>query len=133
MAAGDTCVVYAGTYPEDVTLTAGTAGGYKTLVANSGDMVYVLSFTIDSYNKIIGFHIQNPNNPTAKRCINIGNAATNVYITNNSMYACAGMLRSISSLGMPSYIFVQGNTMSYPCTTSNASTSNACAASREMM
>src|SRR6266849_6431700 len=54
MSAGDTCTVYAGTYNEHVTVTAGTAGNYKTLTVNGSDVVYVLSFTINSHVKLIG-------------------------------------------------------------------------------
>src|ERR1700722_11320361 len=60
MSAGDSCTVYAGTYNEHVTVTAGTSGNYKTLTVNSGDAVFILSFSISSHVKINGFHIQNP-------------------------------------------------------------------------
>src|ERR1700730_4177664 len=49
MAAGDTCVVYAGTYNESVTVTAGTVGNYKTITVNGSDIVTVLGFTLKSH------------------------------------------------------------------------------------
>src|ERR1019366_1182658 len=35
--AGDTCTVYSGTYAENVTVSAGTAGAYKTINVNGSD------------------------------------------------------------------------------------------------
>src|SRR4029077_11725024 len=58
MSAGDTCTVYAGTYNENVTVSAGSPGGYKTLTVNPGDTVYVRGFAINSHVKINGFNIQ---------------------------------------------------------------------------
>src|SRR5260370_25197109 len=52
MAAGDTCTVFAGTYNESVTVSAGGVGAYKTLTVNPGDTVFVLSFTINSHVKV---------------------------------------------------------------------------------
>ena len=45
MSAGDTCTVYAGTYHENVTVPAGTAGNYKTITVNGSDVVNV-SFAV---------------------------------------------------------------------------------------
>src|SRR5215471_2664319 len=59
MAAGDTCTVYAGTYNENVSVSSGTAGNYKTMTVNTGDTVNVFSFTISSHVKINGFTIHN--------------------------------------------------------------------------
>jgi hypothetical protein len=124
MAAGDTCTVYAGTYNENVTLTNGAIGAYKTLQANPGDAVYVLSFTVNSHNKIVGFHIQNPASPNSARCVAIGNTATDVWIQNNAMTACQ-TVRASTSTGTPSYVYFQNNTISYLCSTS--SSPNVCA------
>src|SRR5208283_1094044 len=88
MANGDTCTVYAGTYNEHVSLSAGGVGAYKTLQVNGADVVYVYDFTISSHNKIIGFHIQNPSSPSTNDCIGIANAATDIYIASNNFYAC---------------------------------------------
>ena len=41
MSPGDTCTVYAGTYSENVTVSAGTAGNYKTITVNGSDVVTV--------------------------------------------------------------------------------------------
>src|SRR5215831_14790099 len=54
ISAGDTCTVFAGTYNETVTVGAGTVGNYKTITVNGSDVVYVLGFTINSHDKIIG-------------------------------------------------------------------------------
>src|ERR1700723_1427282 len=54
MSAGDTCTVYAGTYNENVTVPAGTAGNYKTITVNGSDVVSVLGFTLNSHTKLIG-------------------------------------------------------------------------------
>ena len=54
MAPGDTCTVYAGTYNENVTVPAGTAGNYKTLNVNGSDVVSVTSFTVGSHTKLVG-------------------------------------------------------------------------------
>ena len=55
MSAGDTCTVYAGTYNENVTVPAGTAGNYKTITVNGSDVVNVSGgFTLNSHTKLIG-------------------------------------------------------------------------------
>jgi parallel beta-helix repeat protein len=117
---GDTCLVYAGTYNEHVTLSAGGIGAYKTLQVNGTDLVYVYDFTINSHNKIIGFSIQNPSSPYGHDCVGIANGATDIYITNNNFYACGyhAMISGVASSATSSYVYIQGNTLSYPCTTS---------------
>jgi parallel beta-helix repeat protein len=122
MAPGDTCVVYAGTYNEHVTLPAGGAGSYKTLQINGTDVVYVYDFTISSHNKIIGFHIQNPSSPSTKDCIGIANAATDIYITGNTFYACGyhAMISGSAAAYASTYVYIQNNTFSYPCSTSTS-------------
>ena len=139
MAAGDTCTVYAGTYNENVTVSSGSAGSYKTLTVNGSDVVTVQSFTLGSHVKLIGnctapapintcgFNIQNPSSPGAASCVSTPQNTTDVYITNNVMYACAnGIGGSGSTSGAAiyipqgsSYIYVQGNTVSYPAATSS--------------
>jgi hypothetical protein len=130
MSAGDTCTVYAGTYNENVTVPAGTAGNYKTINVNGSDVVTVLGFTLNSHTKLIGnctapaaintcgFNIQNTSAPSSAACVAMPNSTTDVYIRNNVMYACgsAGMIQA----GYPesvTYIYVQGNTLSYACIT----------------
>src|SRR5262245_35695218 len=88
MSNGDTCVVYAGTYHEHVRLSAGGVGAYKTLQVNGTDLVYVYDFTVNSHNRITGFHIQNPVSPASSDCIAIVNNSTDIYITGNTFYAC---------------------------------------------
>jgi hypothetical protein len=125
MSPGDTCMVYAGTYNENVAIPAGTAGNYKTITVNGSDIVSVLGFTLNSHTKLIGncptlkgtvtnancgFFISNPSSPTSA-CVNLPNNTTDVYIRNNVMYACGGI-----GAGYPtqvSFIYIQGNTISY--------------------
>lgn len=121
MAAGDTCTVLAGTYAENVTLTSGSAGLYKTLTVNPGDTVNVLSFAIASYDKLNGFHIQNPSSPTSAPCVSIAANATQVYVTNNTMYACNEFVSEAHGSNQnTTFVYIQGNTMSYSCSTSSA-------------
>ena len=137
MAPGDTCTVYAGTYNEHVTVPAGTAGNYKTITVNGSDVVTVQSFTLGSHTKLIGncsstpsaintcgFNIQSPSSPSAARCVSAG-GSTDVYIRNNVMYAC-GSQSMLTATGA-SYVYIQGNTLSYACTTqSQAGTVKEC-------
>jgi hypothetical protein len=130
MSAGDTCTVYAGTYNENVTVSAGTASNYKTIAVNGSDVVTVLGFTLNSHTKLVGncaapaaintcgFNIQNPSSPGSTACISMPNGTTDVYIRNNVMYACGST--AMIAAGYPetvSYIYVQGNTLSYACIT----------------
>jgi hypothetical protein len=127
MSAGDTCTVYAGTYNENVAVTSGTAGNYKTMTVNPGDTVYVYSFTINSHVKINGFHIQNPSSPTNAPCVSITSGGqTDYYITNNNMYACGTYMIKEDFTSNTTHGFIQGNTLSYSCSTS--SSPNVCTA-----
>jgi hypothetical protein len=126
MSAGDTCTVYAGTYNEDVTVSAGSVGGYKTLTVNPGDTVFVLSFTISSHVKINGFHIQNPSSPNSRACVSPTTNTTDYYVTNNNMYACMQFVREPGAGSNVTHGFITGNTMSYSCSTS--SSPNVCTA-----
>src|SRR5271157_5551811 len=81
MSAGDTCTVYAGTYNENVTVSSGGVGSYKTMGVNGSDTVIVTSFTIGSHVKLLGncsvpstagtcgFSIQNPSSPNTTPCV----------------------------------------------------------------
>jgi len=122
MANGDICTVYAGTYNEHVTLTAGGVGAYKTLQVNGTDVVYVYDFTINSHDKVIGFHIQNPSSPATNNCISIVNASTDIFITSNNFYACGAneMITGVNSTDASSYVYIQNNVLSYPCSTSSS-------------
>ena len=128
MAPGDTCTVYAGTYNETVTLGAGTAGNYKTLNVNGSDLVYVQGFVAASYAKIIGFHIQYPSSP-GSGCISIPNGTQYLYIRNNVLTECGVSGQTMINLPWPntgSYIFIQGNTLSFPCVNSGSINHNEC-------
>ena len=121
MAAGDTCQVFAGSYAENVSVSAGTVGNYKTLTVNTGDTVNVLSFTISSHVKIKGFHIQNPSSPTNAPCVTVSaGGATDYYITNNTMYACGTYMIKEDAGSNTTHGYIQGNTLSYSCSTSSA-------------
>jgi len=119
MAPGDTCTVYAGTYSENVTVSAGQPNSYKTLNVNGTDVVNVYAFaSVGSHVKIVGFHIGNPSAPSANHCVYIANSSTDVYITNNVMQSCAtGMISSegTQAANALSYIYIQGNMLSYAC------------------
>ena len=124
--AGDTCIVFAGTYNEVVTVPAGTVGNYKTLTVNSGDTVNVYGFVINSHTKIIGFHITRPSSPAGNSCVDVASNATDWYITNNVMYACGSraMINEQTNSASTGHGYIQGNTLSYSCSTS--STPNVC-------
>ena len=125
MSPGDTCTVYAGTYNETPSITAGTVGHYKTITVNGSDVVSVLGFTLNSHTQLVGncpakagtvttatcgFFISNTSSPTSA-CVNLPNNTTDVYIRANVMYACGSI-----GPGWPtqtSYIYIQGNTVSY--------------------
>jgi hypothetical protein len=127
MSAGDTCTVYAGTYNENVTVPAGTAGNYKTIAVNGSDVVHLYSFTINSHVKIVGncpvpgawgscgFSLGNTSSPGGT-CVYGANDMTDYYIVRNTMEACTfiitGPVGSNSSHG-----FIQQNTMAYSCST----------------
>jgi hypothetical protein len=127
MSAGGTCTVYAGTYDENVIVTAGTSGNYNILTVNPGDTVYVLSFTIGSYTKINGFYIQNPSSPHSSDCVTVAANSNYYYITNNNFYACGSHAMIYASCGSnEAHGFILGNTLSYSCSTS--SSPNTCTA-----
>jgi hypothetical protein len=139
MSPGDTCTVYAGTYNENVTVPAGTAGNYKTITVNGSDVVTVLGFTLNSHTKLIGnctapavagscgFTITNPSSPTSGACVGWG-AITDFYIINNVMTECGvnGYMVGQSYAVSASYGYIRGNTLSYACVNSGAISNNEC-------
>jgi hypothetical protein len=147
MSAGDTCTVYAGTYNESVTVSAGTTGNYKTITVNGSDVVNVYSFTLNSHTKLIG-NCPTPNyptsvpalgscgfslrtaTPTTSPCVIVNNGSTDVHITSNVMMSCgsAGSSHMIDLQGTTgsSYVYIQGNTLSWGC--GNSSAPNNCTA-----
>lgn len=113
MGAGDTCTVYAGTYTENLTISAGTVGNYKTVNVNPGDTVNINGgVTINSHTKLVGFHISNTSSLTTA-CVSITGSATDWYLTNNVMQSCRGIQEPNNS--SISYGYIQGNTLSYMC------------------
>jgi len=129
MSNGDSCTVYAGTYNESPTFSAGGVGAYKTVQVNGTDVVTVHSFTLGSHTKLIGncpsapsaigtcgFSITDPSSP-GTTCVSAG-SSTDVYVTNNTMTECGGITMSSSA----SFIYVQGNTVSWLCRTPGSGT-----------
>jgi hypothetical protein len=122
MSAGDTCTVYAGTYNENVSVPAGTAGNYKSLTINTGDAVTIQGgVTLSSHSKVNGFHIQRPSSPTSA-CISVTGSSTDFYMTNNVMTQCSGIREPSGSNS--THGFIQGNSLSYSC--SSAGSPNVC-------
>jgi hypothetical protein len=123
MSAGDTCVVYAGTYNETPTLTAGTAGNYNTLTVNTGDTVNVFGFVMASHTKLNGFFISNPSSPNSAPCVSVPPGITDAYITNNSLHSCGGgggtedgsLVGVRSGATGSSFIYVQNNIITHGC------------------
>lgn len=130
MSPGDTCTVYAGTYNENVTVSAGTAGNYKTITVNGSDVVHVYSFTINSHVKIIGncpvpgawgscgFSLGNTSSPGGT-CVYGANNMTDYYIVGNTMEACTFIVTGPNGSNS-SHGFIQKNTMTYSCSTPRA-------------
>jgi hypothetical protein len=133
MANGDTCTVFAATYNENVTFSAGGVGSYKTIKVNGSDLVQITgTVTVNSHTKLLGncpaltgsittltcgFFITNPSSPTST-CVSIPSGSTDFFIVSNVMYACGGLNEGTGSAS--SHGFIQGNTISYPYTTSGA-------------
>ena len=141
ISAGDSCTVYAGTYPENVTVTAGTAGNYKTITVNGTDIVSVLGFTLNSHTKLIGncpvlqgtvttatcgFFISNPSSPTTS-CATWPNSTTDVYIRGNAMAFCGTIGAAYPTIS--TYIYIQNNTISYTNVPSIGGISGTCGGS----
>ena len=130
MAAGDTCNVHAGTYAENVTVTAGTVGNYKTITVNGSDIVTVNgTFTLGSHVKLVGncpalqgtltmatcgFFVQSLTGGGGA-CLTIG-SVTDAYVVDNAFYACGGS-GQIEISQSATFIYIQGNTLSYAATT----------------
>jgi hypothetical protein len=113
MSPGDTCTVYAGTYNENITVSAGMAGNYKTITVNGSDVVNVTGgFTLNSHNKVSGFVLKHTGN-----CFTLNSSATDVIIgPKNSLTSCG----TIAINSGNSFIFIQGNTLAYAgCTPPN--------------
>lgn len=91
--AGDSCVVYAGTYNEYVGLshasgtgTAGVCSSCITFTVNSGDTVNVYGFDVtSSYVIINGFYITDPALSHAAAGVYFESNAAGVQVTNNTI------------------------------------------------
>src|SRR5437879_5304461 len=120
MSPGDTCTVYAGTYNENVTVPAGTAGNYKTITVNGSDVVTVNSVTLGSHTKLVGnctpgaaagscgFTFDRSSSPGGT-CLALSGGATDVFIRANTLLAC-GRINPVSG---NTYYYIQGNTFAY--------------------
>jgi len=140
---GDTCVVYAGTYNEVVTITSGTVNSYNVLSVNGADIVTILGVVMGSHTKIIGnctpgtpttssptvgscgFSIENLSTPYGTLCVSVPGGVTDAYIENNVMAYCggaepaeAGMIgvgpRGATS-PLASFVYIQNNTLTHGC------------------
>jgi len=122
MKAGDTCTVQAGTYTESVAISAGATGQYKTLKVNSGDKVTISgSVTLNSHTRLIGFTVSQLSALGSAPCVAVQSSATDVYITNNNLISCGKADGPMISGGNgSSYVYVQGNTLAYACSTPTA-------------
>lgn len=133
--AGDTCTVFAGTYPEYVNIpSSGTAGAAITFQVNSGDTVVVRGFTITGQNYItIGggtmatsFEITDPTLSSARPdCIYL-QTTSHITIQGNYIHEC-GVNQAIRLTQQypSSYTIIRNNTIAWPaahpappCTTS---------------
>lgn len=147
----DTVTVYAGTYTESPTITAGAgSGSYNTINVHSTDVVTVVgTFTLNSHTQLVGncavptpqtagtcgFTIQNPSAPTTG-CISLPTNATDIFITNNIITQCGSGAQVNGSGGGLSKIYIENNTFSYAgiqsgvgVTTTTSATFNANASS----
>lgn len=76
MSAGDTCLVYAGTYNQTVSVGTGSAGNYKTILAQEAATVTGFSIGTAAYSAMKGFHITGGSGIT-------GRTSNNILIENN--------------------------------------------------
>jgi hypothetical protein len=141
MAAGDTTTVFAGTYAETVTVSAGGVGNYKTITVNGSDTVSVLGFVLNSHVKLIGncpakagtvttatcgFFISNPSS-SSTACVSLPNNTTDVYIRANVSAFCGTWIGTYPI--KTTFIYIQGNTISYTNVPSVGAISGTCGGS----
>jgi hypothetical protein len=132
MGTADTVVVYAGTYSETPSVPAGAgSGSYNTVTVNGSDVVTVNgSFTLGSHVKLIGncpafqgalitatcgFFVQSLAGGGGA-CLTIGSSVTDTFVVDNAFYACGGS-GQIEIAQSATFIYIQGNTLSYAGTT----------------
>jgi hypothetical protein len=120
MSPGDTCTVFAGTYNENVTVSAGTAGNYNTVTVNGSDVVRVNSVTLGSHTKLVGnctapaaagscgFTFDRSSSPGGT-CLALSGGATDVFIRANTLLSC-GRINPVSG---NTHYYIQGNTFAY--------------------
>lgn len=120
--AGDTCTVFAGRYPEYVSLpTSGRAGDPITFQVNPGDLVVMRGFTITGQSYITigggttatGFDITEPTF-SKNACIYL-QTTKHVIIQNNYIHEC-GINQGIrlTQRYPSSYTSIRGNTIAWP-------------------
>lgn len=120
MAAGDTTTVFTGTYAENVTVSAGTVGNYKTITVNGSDIVSVNSFTLGSHTQLVGNCTPGAAVGTCgftfdrsasagSSCLALSTNATDVFIRLNTLESCGTFTLTAGT----TFIFVQGNTFAW--------------------
>ena len=122
MAAGDTTTVFVGTYNENVTISAGSVGSYKTLTVNGSDVVSVTSVTLGSHTKLIGnctpgaaiascgFSFNRAASP-GSACLSLSSSATDIFIRGNVLQSCARL--TTQTAGGNTFYYIQGNTFAW--------------------
>jgi len=137
---GDTCTVFAGTYNEAPTITAGAVSSYNVLTVNASDVVTINGVTPGSHTKLIGncpdpwvngaqalgtcgFSIGTLSSVWGIPCVG-ASAVTDVYIVANTMEYCGGNNNSwgtdansqaIVFWNNASFIYILQNTITHPC------------------
>src|SRR5271157_838665 len=121
--AGDTCIVFAGTYPEYVSVpTSGTAGNPITFEVNSGDSASMQGFSISSKNYITigggsastGFEITDQT-LSYNGCVYLS-STNHVTIQYNYIHQCSYQeaIRMNASTPISTYTVIKGNTIAWP-------------------
>lgn len=134
--AGQTCLVFVGTYTENPSIPAGTVGNYITVEANGTDIVFIVgAITMNSHTKLIGNcaaigtqatagnfgncgFSEKPTSPAGSSCITISNNATDIFIIGNSFQGCSdgGSVHENSGSTATS-VYIGSNTFAYSCST----------------
>jgi len=136
--AGNTCIVFAGTYNETLTLKAGTAGNYNVLTVNAADacapvglgnsspvcgVTITGTITPASHTKISGFKRTDVTPHSA--CVRLPAVITDVFITSNYFFSCGGgsvgsedgMISGTANSGADtaSFVYINTNTFKTSC------------------
>lgn len=130
MAAGQTCLVFVGTYNETVSIPTGTVGNYNTVQANASDIVTIFGASMNSHTKLLGncpfpasigtcgFSITNTASP-GSACVSSASNTTDSFVQNVVMYACGGISYGSNSANQ-SHNYFTNITLSYTDSTSSS-------------